>query len=56
MRSDVCRTKEPKMPIRIEYEDSDYTYVSSEYGYTCLKKDIETIKVPITIVWNDKRG
>lgn len=52
MRSNVCRTKEPKMPIRIEYEDENYTYISSEYGYKSLKKDIEDIKVPITITWN----
>lgn len=52
MRSDVCRTKAPKMPIRIEYEDSDYTYISSEYQYKVLKKDIEEIKVPIKITWN----
>lgn len=54
MYSAVCRTKEPKMPIRIEYEDSDYTYMSSSYGYKSLKKDIEDIKVPITIVWNER--
>ena len=51
MRSDVCRTKEPKRPIRIEFEDSDYTYISSEYSYKDLKKDIEGVKKPITIVW-----
>lgn len=52
MRSDVCRTKSPKMPIRIEYEDENYTYISSEYQYKELKDSIESIKVPITIVWN----
>lgn len=38
------------MPIRIEYEDSDYTYISSEYQHKVLKKDIEEINVPITII------
>ena len=56
MRSDVCRTKVPKMPIRIEYEDENYTYMSSSYGYQSLKKDIEEIKVPITITWNQPAG
>ena len=51
MYSNVCRTKTPKMPIRIEFEDSDYHYISSEYIYKDLKEDIETIKTPITIVW-----
>lgn len=40
------------MAIRIEYQDDDYTYISSEYGWKNLKKDIETIKVPIKITWN----
>lgn len=52
MRSDICRTKIPKVAIRIEYEDENYTYISSEYQHKILKKDIEEIKVPITIVWN----
>lgn len=52
MRSDICRTKIPKVAIRIEYEDENYTYISSEYEYNVLKKDIEEIKVPITIIWN----
>lgn len=51
MYSTVCRTKEPKMAIRIEYEDENYTYMSSSYGYKSLKKDIEDIKVPIKIIW-----
>lgn len=46
------RCTEPKMAIRIEYQDDDYTYISSEYGWKDLKKDIETIKVPIQITWN----
>ena len=52
MRSDICITKIPKMAIRIEYEDENYTYISSEYQHKILKKDIEEIKVPITITWN----
>ena len=52
MRSYICRTKIPKVVIRIEYEDENYTYISSEYQHRVLKKDIEEIKVPITITWN----
>lgn len=52
MRSDVCRTKIPKVAIRIEYEDENYTYISSEYQHKELKKDIDQIKAPITITWN----
>lgn len=52
MRSDICRTAIPKVAIRIEYEDENYTYISSEYQHKALKKDIEEIKVPITITWN----
>lgn len=52
MRSDICRTKIPKVAIRIEYEDENYTYISSEYQHKVLKKDIEDIKVPIKITWN----
>lgn len=51
MRSDICRTKIPKMAIRIEYEDENYTYISSEYPHKVLKKDIDEIKVPIKITW-----
>lgn len=51
MLSDICRTKTPKVAIRIEYEDENYTYMSSSYGYKSLKKDIEDIKVPIKIIW-----
>ena len=50
-RGDISRTARPKMPIHIEYEDSDYTYISSEYSYRQLQRDIETIKKPITILW-----
>lgn len=52
MRSDICRTKIPKVAIRIEYEDENYTYISSEYQHKVLKKDIDEIKVPIKITWN----
>ena len=52
MRKYVTTARVPQMPIRIEYEDSDYTYISSEYPHKVLKKDIEEIKVPITITWN----
>lgn len=52
MARDLRTTRPPKMPIRIEYEDNDYTYISSSYDYRSLKKDIEEIKVPITIVYN----
>ena len=52
MRSDICRTKIPKVAIRIEYEDENYTFISSEYKWKELKNDIEQIKVPITITWN----
>jgi hypothetical protein len=40
------------MLLRIEYEDENYTYISSEYQHKRLKKDIEQIKRPITIIWN----
>lgn len=51
-RGDFSRTAIPKMPIRIEYEDERYTYVSSAYRYKDLQPDIERIKTPITIVWH----
>lgn len=47
----ISRTAIPKKAIQIEYEDDDYTYISSKYNYRRLQKDIERIKVPITIVW-----
>jgi hypothetical protein len=43
---------EPKVAIRIEFEDADYTNISSEYNYRTLQKDIESVKLPITIIWN----
>lgn len=52
MRKYVTTARVPLMPIRIEYEDENYTYISSEYPHKVLKKDIEEIKVPIKITWN----
>lgn len=46
---DHIRIKRPKYPIRIEYEDERYTYISSAYSYKDLQNDIEIIKQPITI-------
>ena len=51
-RGHFSRTAIPKVAIRIEYEDENYTYISSEYQHKDLKQDIEEIKVPITITWN----
>lgn len=51
-KGEISRTTIPKVAIRIEYEDAEYTYISSEYPHRVLKKDIEEIKVPITITWN----
>lgn len=51
-RGDFSRTAIPKVAIRIEYEDENYTYISSEYQHKVLRKDIEQIKAPITIMWN----
>jgi hypothetical protein len=51
-KGEISRTAIPKVAIRIEYEDENYTYMSSEYQHKVLKKDIEDIKVPITITWN----
>ena len=47
-----CKNAEPKYWVSIEFEDDNYTYISSTYPYKKLKKDIAEIKVPITIVWN----
>jgi hypothetical protein len=51
MRSDVCRTKVPKPErmVSVEFEDDNYTYVSSRYKWRRLKNDVETIKKKITI-------
>ena len=54
-KGEISRTAIPKVAIRIEYEDEDYTYISSEYQHKDLKKDIEEIKVPITITWNNNQ-
>lgn len=48
----ISRTTIPKMAIRIEYEDNDYNYISSVYPHKMLKKDIEEIKEPITIIYS----
>ena len=48
----ITRKEVANLAIRIEYEDENYTYISSEYQHKVLKKDIEEIKVPITITWN----
>lgn len=46
---DYNRVKRPKYPISIEFQDEDYIYISSQYKYNDLKKDIEGIKSPIVI-------
>ena len=48
----ITRNNVANLDIRIEYEDENYTYISSEYQHKVLKKDIEEIKVPIKITWN----
>lgn len=37
------------LPISIEWEDENYTYISSWYTHKELKSSIEAIKRPITI-------
>ena len=39
------------MALTIEYEDEQYTYISSHYTWRELKRDVEDIKKPILIVW-----
>ena len=51
-KGNFSRTAIPKVAIRIEYEDENYTYISSEYKHRELKDTIEQIKAPITIIWN----
>lgn len=51
-KGEISRTAIPKVAIRIEYEDENYLYISSEYKHKELKDSIESIKVPITITWN----
>lgn len=41
--------KRPMQVVTIEYEDENYTYISSAYKWKKLKKDVETIKKKITI-------
>lgn len=53
MRKYVTTARVPLMPISIEYEDNDYTYISSHYQHKKLKADIETIKRPITIHYSE---
>ena len=43
------RISTPKYPIRIEFEDEKYTYISGFYSYKELKEDIELLKQPILI-------
>ena len=46
----ALRTKYPTIPlVRLEYADNDYTYISSAYTWRELKKDVESIRTPITI-------
>lgn len=47
----ISKARVPQLTISIEYEDSDYTYISSAYPHKQLKKDIEAIKRPIKIMW-----
>ena len=35
--------KPPRYPVVLEYEDDEYTNISSAYGYSELKKDVEKI-------------
>lgn len=50
-KGETLRTARPKIPIHIEFEDEHYTYISSEYSYRELQRDIEGVKKPITILW-----
>lgn len=38
------------MRVQIEFEDSNYTYISSVYPWKSLKGDVEHTKVPINIM------
>lgn len=49
MRHKLNRTTVPHYPIRIEYQDDKYTYISGFYSYKELKEDIENVKRPILI-------
>lgn len=48
----IARKDVANLDIQIEYEDENYTYISSHYLHQELKADIEEIKRPITITWN----
>ena len=48
----IARKDVANLDIRIEYEDDNFTYISSEYPHKVLNKDIEEIKRPITIHYN----
>lgn len=45
----ITRKYVANLDIQIEYEDDNYTYISSNYQHSKLKADIEDIKQPITI-------
>lgn len=45
----MSRTAIPRFPVRIEYEDDNYTYISSTYSWRQLKRDVEKITKKITI-------
>lgn len=52
MRSNgSCRTKFPQKALQIEYEDDEYIYISSSYTYKELKRDIEDLHFPMTLIW-----
>lgn len=45
----ITKREVSNLPVLIEYEDDDYTYISSWYPHHKIKADIEHIKRPITI-------
>ena len=45
----IARKDVANLDVQIEYEDENYTYISSHYQHSELKADIEDIKRPITI-------
>ena len=51
LKGDVSRTTSPKPErmVSIEFEDENYTNISSQYKWRRLKKDVEKIKKKITI-------
>jgi hypothetical protein len=50
-KGDMSRTTSPKPErmVSIEFEDENYTYVSSRYKWRQIKEDVETIKKRITL-------